>query len=608
MLGFYTGASIDFSSPAVSVSYAATGAEDDDSGAYEVGVLTVTESDNAVISIAMDGYSTIFSGNFAPNYVEANFTIVNGAVVYTTVVPPVAPVITGTAAGQAEREGASERPFGIVTVTDGNANASDTATVQLSAVNGTLTDPNAAADGSSYNASTGLYTVRGTAQAITQDLDALVFTPNFYTLGQSGSFTTGFTLKVTSSAGASATDATTTIITYAPLTADNFSGTGMSGIVMQNVDGAGVIYTTNGLGVTAATSIGDPGPTWHIMGSADFNGDGQPDLLLQNDNGALVDYVMKGTGVTAAYSLGNPGSSWHVRGLGDFNADGDADILLQNDNGALVILETNGTSLIGSASLGSLPAGWAVEGVADFYGNGHPDILVQSSTGVLVLYTMSGTSITAGAVIGNPGAGWSVAGTGDYNGDGKADILLHNDNGANMVWAMNGPTETAAVSLGNPGAGYTTAVAGLDLDGDGHADLVVQNAATSTLVGYTVNGSAAITAGAVLGTPGAGWDVVGSNPITFIDGTGSNLALAGTPGPDQFNLTSYAAGIHMISSFDPAQDTLALSVAAFPSYAAVQANEAPYQGGTFINLSPTAAIVIQGVTPGQLSSGNFVLR
>ncbi len=107
---------------------------------------------------------------------------------------------------------------------------------------------------------------------------------------------------------------------------------------------------------------------------------------------------------------------------------------------------------------------------------------------------------------------------------------------------------------------------------------MVQNAATSTLVGYTVSDTAQITAGAVLGTPCAGWTVVGRNPTTFIDGTGSNLALAGTPGPDQYNLTSYAGGIHTISGFDPAQDTLALSKAAFPSYAAVQANEAPLPG------------------------------
>ena len=40
----------------------------------------------------------------------------------------------------------------------------------------------------------------------------------------------------------------------------------------------------------------------------------------------------------------------------------------------------------------------------------------------------------------------------------------------------------------------------------------------------------------------------------------------------------------------------------------MQAHEVAYNGGTAIGLSADAAIVIQGVTPDQLSSANFVLR
>ena len=388
----------------------------------------------------------------------------------------------------------------------------------------------------------------------------------------------------------------------------DFSDDGMSDLLEQNTDGQSIIYVDDGLSVVDAISIGDPGPTWHLLGSADFNGDGQPDLLFQNDNGSIVDYLMNGTQISAGYNLGNPGPAWHVRGFGDFNGDGRADLLMQNDNGSLVILETNGTNLIGGASVGILPPGAGVEAVADFNGDGQPDILVQTADGTLIDFTMQGTNIAAGNVIGNPGPGFFVAGTGDYNGDGKADILLHNDNGTNVIWVMNGPLVTSAVYAGNPGAGYTTAVTGVDLDGNGNSDLVVQNSTTSTLVGYTLNNTVNLTAGAVLGTPGSGWNVIGSNPITFLDGTGGNLTLTGTPGPDQFVLTAVQAGIHTLAGFDPAQDTIALDLGAFPTFATVQANEAAYNGGTFINLGPTAAIVIPNVTPDQLGSGNFVLR
>jgi VCBS repeat-containing protein len=413
-------------------------------------------------------------------------------------------------------------------------------------------------------------------------------------------------------AGGDGTYAVSTLsITIAPPPPpENYNATGRSDVLLQNSNGAIDILTTaaSGLAISAAVSDGDPGGSWHVVGTADLNGDGQPDILLQNDNGTIVDYLMNGTGVAAAYDLGDAGSAWHVRGTADFSGDGNTDILLQSDSGSMVLWETNGTGIVATSYLGALPAGWAVEGIGDFYGTGQPDILVQNTSGTLVLYTMSGTTITAGAVIANPGPGWSVAGIADYNGDGKADIVLHNDNGSNVLWEMNGATVIGTASFGNPGASYAATVTGLDLNGDAAPDLVVQNTSTSTLVGYTTNDNAAITAGAVLGTPGAGWQAVGDNPAIFIDGTGSTLALTATAGPDQFVLTSFAAGLHTITGFDPAIDTVALSAAAFPSYATVQANEAPYQGGTFIGLSSTASVVIQGVTPSQLSAANFDLR
>jgi len=608
VVGFSATDSFAFNSPAVSAVYTPISGGSDYTD-YAIGTLAVTEENGAVVSITLDAINGYMEGSYYPNYQQGNFVIVNGAVDYATAAPPVKPVITGTP-GQIIREGVSVSPFYSTIVTDTNTGATETAVVLLAAVTGTLVDPNAATDGSTYTAGAGYtggtYTVEGTAQAVTQALEGLVFTPNDYTLSQGGSFNTNFNLTVTSSAGTSAT-VTTTVTTFAAIIPENFAGNGTSGILMQNSDGAAIVYATNGLAVTAATSLGDPGPTWHIVASADFNGDGESDILLQNDSGALVDYLMSGTGVVAAGSLGNPGSSWHVRGTGDFNSDGYADILLQNDNGSMVILEASGSGLIGSAALGTLPAGWEVEGVADFNGDGRPDILVQGPDGTLVIYVMTGTSIAYGGVLGNPGPGYSVAGAGNYNGDTKADILLHNDDGVNVVWDVNDTALAGGAFVGNSGAG-STVVAGLDLDGDGHSDLVAQNPATSTLTASIINGSTAVTASNTLGTPGVGWSVVGSNPIVFLDGTGATLDLAGTPGPDQFNLTSDQAGIHQITGFDPAQDTLALSLAAFPSYAVVQANEAPYQGGTFINLSPTAAIVIQGVTPGQLTASDFVLR
>jgi hypothetical protein len=128
------------------------------------------------------------------------------------------------------------------------------------------------------------------------------------------------------------------------------------------------------------------------------------------------------------------------------------------------------------------------------------------------------------------------------------------------------------------------------------------------MMGYTLDGTASVNTWSVLGAGEGGGHLTGSNPTTYHDGTGPIANLAATPGPDQFVFTSATTGIHTITGFNPTQDTLALSAAAFPSYAEVQAHETSYQGGTFIGLSNNSALVIQGVLPDQLTAGNFVLR
>ena len=63
-------------------------------------------------------------------------------------------------------------------------------------------------------------------------------------------------------------------IAKAPLL-DDFDGNGKSDLVLQNDGGSIVVETTNGLAVSGGGLINNPGPTWHVVGSADFNGDGQ---------------------------------------------------------------------------------------------------------------------------------------------------------------------------------------------------------------------------------------------------------------------------------------------------------------------------------------------
>jgi hypothetical protein len=75
---------------------------------------------------------------------------------------------------------------------------------------------------------------------------------------------------------------------------------------------------------------------------------------LQKDNGGAYIWQSNGTAVTRSSSLGNPGPSWHIKAEGDFYGNGNPNILRQNVDGAAHIWGTNGTNVIASASLANL--------------------------------------------------------------------------------------------------------------------------------------------------------------------------------------------------------------------------------------------------------------
>ena len=130
------------------------------------------------------------------------------SVVATAVAVP--PTISNTVARQAGTDHTSIAPFSLVVIGDPNVGQTDTATVTLSAsANGTLSNLGAG----TYNA--GVYTDTGSAAAITNDLEALLFVPTQGQVQQGQSVVTGFTLRDTSSAGTSATDTTTSVVATA---------------------------------------------------------------------------------------------------------------------------------------------------------------------------------------------------------------------------------------------------------------------------------------------------------------------------------------------------------------------------------------------------------
>jgi uncharacterized repeat protein (TIGR03803 family) len=198
-----------------------------DGGTVTNGVYTVTGT-AAEVTAALDGLVfTPTAHEVAPGQtVTTGFTIAvadtagntasdaTTSVVATAVADPV--IITGAQANQPTFDDASLKPFAHVVISEPDFGQIETVTVTPSAAaNGMLSDPNSATDGGTVNAATGVYTVSGTAAEVSAALDGLVFTPTAHEVAPGQSVTTGFTINVSDTAGASATDTTTSVVATA---------------------------------------------------------------------------------------------------------------------------------------------------------------------------------------------------------------------------------------------------------------------------------------------------------------------------------------------------------------------------------------------------------
>jgi uncharacterized repeat protein (TIGR03803 family) len=160
--------------------------------------------------------------------------------------------ITGTAAGQAVTDQATLSPFSRVTVADGNSGQIETATVTLSAAtNGTLSN----LAGGAYDAIQGVYTITGAPATVTTALDGLVFTPAIHQVAAGQTVTTSFTINVTDTAGLTASDSATSVVTTAAPPATIPPTTTPPGSPPDPATVLGAFDTTTN---TAMTAIGDP--------------------------------------------------------------------------------------------------------------------------------------------------------------------------------------------------------------------------------------------------------------------------------------------------------------------------------------------------------------
>jgi hypothetical protein len=289
------------------------------------------------------------------------------------------------------------------------------------------------------------------------------------------------------------------------------------------------------LGPFDQTGLGNPPGTGSLT---------SPDILWRNraTNELAIWKIDNGNQLTDAQyitygeSFGNlagqriaVGSEWRIEETGNFNGDEYTDILWQNTTtGDVALWSIGADATIASAAVvpvspqssgGASMVGWKVGGAGDFSGDGISDIVIRNAAADLtIIWRMSTNSTIAQGVVLKNAQGrdvktgtttWQINAVGDFDGDGDADIILNNAvTNEFAAWQMNRVVLQQGIYLD----AYPTdlRIRGFgDFNGDGFMDVAGRNPAVDqTVLGFvTLIGIQRVD---LPGTGSSAWNIYGN--------------------------------------------------------------------------------------------------
>jgi hypothetical protein len=200
-------------------------------------------------------------------------------------------------------------------------------------------------------------------------------------------------------------------------------------------------------------------------------------------------------------------------------------LMLQNDNSNAVsiwLLNNNGQNLAHSPIVFTAAADWKVLASGDFNQDRVPDLVLQNSaTNQLSIWYMggsNGTTLLAAPALYTSAANWQLVSAGDMNDDGIADLLFQNAvTNALSIWYMggvNGATLQSAPIVATPLENWRV-VGTADFDGNGAEDIIFQNTVNNGVsIWYRALGSAfTVLSAPIIHTTAPNWRVVGASYV-----------------------------------------------------------------------------------------------
>ena len=242
----------------------------------------------------------------------------------------------------------------------------------------------------------------------------------------------------------------------------------------------------------------------------DLDGDGDPDLVIGNNTGQLYYFENTGTSAkpvfTESAGADNPLAgvsvgSYSAPTFSDLDGDGDQDLIVANGNGEVAYFENTDTATVpgftqrtgATNPFDSITVGIrSTLTLADLDGDGDLDLAVGTNDGDISYHENIGT-VTNPEYVLSTGASSPLSSidAGPYNSpafvdidnDKDFDLVVGNNRGDILYFENTGtPAEPRFTQRTDPDsplhgafAGYWIGLEFVDVNGDGHADLVAGN-------------------------------------------------------------------------------------------------------------------------------------
>jgi hypothetical protein len=255
-------------------------------------------------------------------------------------------------------------------------------------------------------------------------------------------------------------------------------------------------FTNEGLLALSPTVSGPASPTVGNLSSMSDD-----DLLLGDGSGIVFHYIWNGSRFiyngTLNKSAGVPVS---VVGpcspdLADWNGDGDQDLFLGDANGSIWLFNNTGNGIFDNGVTLNLTTGTAINisaqakpRIVDWDGDGHLDLVVGGNGSIQFFKNNGSGQFWSGQNIRADGSEivhgtWSSSYVQDFDGDDLLDLLVGSSDGTVVLYLndtfnelkMGGRLRTNNSLIHDVDIGDDPIPTMMDLNGDGHPDLLVGN-------------------------------------------------------------------------------------------------------------------------------------